>query len=66
MVDYVHLLGRLRDNFFQTQLLTKHHYVEHYPRRIQCFGPLTLVGSDYEVWGKTSFFKNVARHTNCF
>ncbi len=48
---------------FPAQLLPN--YVEHYPQMIQCFGP--LVGQwTMRSEAKHSFFKKVARHTNCF
>ena len=57
-----------RDRFlelFPTKLLPKHHYIEHYPQMIERFGP--LVGQwTMRFEAKHSFFKQVARHTNCF
>lgn len=57
-----------RDRFlelFPAQLLPKHHFLEHYPQLIECFGP--LVGQwTMRFEAKHSFFKKVARHTNCF
>lgn len=57
-----------RDRFlelFPARLLPKHHFLEHYPQMIECFGP--LVGQwTMRFEAKHSFFKKVARHTNCF
>ena len=51
--------------FPDTNLLPKHHYVEHYPQLIRCYGPLVFLWTmRYEA--KHSFFKQVARFTNCF
>ncbi|KAL4006537.1 all-trans-retinol 3,4-desaturase [Sarotherodon galilaeus] len=53
------------DLFPHVNLLPKHHYLEHYPQMIKCFGPLiSLWTMRFEA--KHSFFKQVARHTNCF
>jgi len=50
---------------FPSRLLPKHHFVEHYPQMIKYFGP--LVGQwTMRFEAKHSFFKKVARHTNCF
>lgn len=57
-----------RDRFlelFPARLLPKHHYLEHYPHMIECFGP--LVGQwTMRFEAKHSYFKQVVRHTNCF
>lgn len=51
--------------FPQIKLLPKHHFVEHYPHMIWCFGP--VIGPwTMRFEAKHSFFKQVARHTNCF
>ena len=51
--------------FPHVKLLPKHHYLEHYPQMIRCFGPLiSLWTMRFEA--KHSFFKQVARHSNCF
>ena len=51
--------------FENIKLIPKHHFVEHYPHMIRCFGPLVAVWTmRYEA--KHSFFKQVARYTNCF
>lgn len=55
---YVHL-------FPFAKLLPKHHYIEHYPHMIRCFGPLIALWT-IRFEAKHSFFKQVARHTNCF
>lgn len=50
---------------FPARLLPKHHYLEHYPHLIECFGP--LVGQwTMRFEGKHSFFKKVVRQINCF
>ena len=50
---------------FPERLRPKHHYIEHYPQMIRCFGP--LVGQwTMRFEAKHSFFKQVARQTNCF
>lgn len=47
------------------KILPKHHYLEHYPHLIRCYGPLVgLWALRFEA--KHSFFKQVARHTNNF
>lgn len=56
---------RLQDAFPDLKLRPKHHFIEHYPHLIRCFGPLVYVWTmRYEA--KHSFFKQVARYTNCF
>lgn len=53
------------DLFPHIKLIPKHHFLEHYPQMICCFGPLiSLWTMRFEA--KHSFFKQVARHTNCF
>lgn len=51
--------------FPHIKLLPKHHYLEHYPQMIRCFGPLIALWT-MRFEAKHSFFKQVARHTNCF
>ena len=56
---------RYLELFPHVKLLPKHHYLEHYPQMIRCFGPrIALWTMRFEA--KHSFFKQVARHTNCF
>lgn len=56
---------RYLELFPHVKLLPKHHFLEHYPHMIRCFGPLIgLWTMRFEA--KHSFFKQVARHTNCF
>lgn len=51
--------------FPDARIKPKQHYIEHYPEMIRCFGPLVgLWTMRFEA--KHSFFKQVARHTNCF
>lgn len=47
------------------QLLPKHHFLEHYPEMIRCFGPLIFYWT-LRFEAKHSYFKKVVRHTNCF
>lgn len=57
-----------RDRFmelFPAQLLPKHHYLEHYPQMIECFGPLAGQWT-MRFEAKHSFFREVACHSNCF
>lgn len=51
--------------FPHVKLLPKHHYLEHYPQMIRCFGPLVALWT-MRFEAKHSFFKQVVRHTNCF
>lgn len=46
-------------------LKPKHHYLEHYPHLIRCFGPLVGIWTT-RFEAKHSYFKRVARHTNNF
>ncbi len=56
---------RYLELFPHIKLLPKHHYIEHYPQMIHCFGPLiSLWTMRFEA--KHSFFKQVACHSNCF
>lgn len=56
---------RLRELIPGETLKPKHHYLEHYPHLIMCFGPLVGVWT-IRFEAKHSFFKQVARHTNNF
>lgn len=56
---------RYQELFPSTHLLPKHHFLEHYPYLIQCFGPLVCMWT-MRFEAKHSFFKQLARHTNCF
>lgn len=56
---------RYLDLFPHVKLLPKHHYLEHYPQMIRHFGPLVALWT-MRFEAKHSFFKQVARHTNCF
>ena len=56
---------RYEELFPGVRLLPKHHYLEHYPWMIRCFGPLvTLWTMRFE--SKHSFFKQIVKHTSCF
>ena len=51
--------------FPDVKLIPKHHFIEHYPQLIRSWGPLVALWTmRYEA--KHSFFKQVARYTNCF
>ncbi len=56
---------KYQEAFPNQKLLPKHHYLEHYPHMIWCFGPLVGLWT-MRFEGKHSFFKNVAHHTKCF
>ncbi|XP_034087444.1 uncharacterized protein LOC117556249 isoform X1 [Gymnodraco acuticeps] len=56
---------RYLELFPHVKLLPKHHFLEHYPQMIRCFGPLIVLWT-MRFEAKHSFFKQVARHTNCF
>lgn len=56
---------KYQEAFPNRKLLPKHHYLEHYPHMIRCFGPLVGVWT-MRFEGKHSFLKEVARHTKCF
>lgn len=51
--------------FPERKLLPKHHYLEHYPALILRFGPLVSFWT-LRFESKHSYFKQVAKHTNCF
>lgn len=46
-------------------LLPKHHFLEHYPEMIKCFGPLVALWT-MRFEAKHSFFKQIVRHTKNF
>lgn len=56
---------RYLELFPNVKLLPKHHFLEHYPQMIRCFGPLVALWT-MRFEAKHSFFKQVARYTNCF
>ncbi len=57
--------NRFQALFPERKLLPKHHFMEHYPAMIHLFGPpVSFWTMRFEA--KHSFFKQVARHTNCF
>lgn len=56
---------RLQEVFPGLKLLPKHHFLEHYPHMIRCFGPLVGMWT-MRFEAKHSFFKQVVRHTRCF
>ncbi|TKS64894.1 hypothetical protein D9C73_027686 [Collichthys lucidus] len=56
---------RHQELFPNIRLLPKHHYLEHYPALIRLFGPLIHKWT-LRFEAKHSFFKQIARHTNCF
>ncbi|XP_073718055.1 uncharacterized protein [Misgurnus anguillicaudatus] len=57
--DHRHMLQEVFPDF---TLLPKHHYVEHYPDLIQCFGPLVHLWT-MRFEGKHRFFKRVVHDT---
>ena len=56
---------RLLEHDLGVTVKPKHHYLEHYPHLIRCFGPLLGVWT-IRFEAKHCFFKQVARHTNHF
>ncbi|KAI2644609.1 Shikimate kinase [Labeo rohita] len=55
---------RYQESFPDIKLLPKHHHLEHYPEMVKSFDPLVhLWRMRFEA---KQFFKQVARHTNCF
>lgn len=56
---------RFKELFPETNLLPKHHFLEHYPQLICEFGPLVALWT-MRFEAKHSFFKRVVRHTTCF
>lgn len=55
----------LREVFPEFTLLHKHHYLEHYPDLICCFGPLVHLWT-MRFEGKHRFFKRVVHNTQNF
>lgn len=51
--------------FPHERLLPKHHFLEHYPQLIECFGPVVGLWT-IRFESKHSFFKRVVRHTPNF
>lgn len=51
--------------FPDQRLLPKHHFLEHYPEMIKCFGPLVSLWT-MRFEAKHSFFKQVVRHIHNF
>ena len=51
----------LHDAFEDFHFKPKHHFVEHYPHLMRCFGPLVQCYT-LRFEGKHSFFKKVIRH----
>lgn len=51
--------------FPEAKLLSKHHFLEHYPELIKAFGPLVALWT-MRFEAKHSFFKRLVRHTSCF
>lgn len=56
---------RYQELFPEQRLLPKHHFLEHYPEMIKCFGPLVSLWT-MRFEAKHSFFKQVVRHLNNF
>ncbi len=56
---------RYQELFPTVKLLPKHSFLEHYPEMVKSFGPLVHLWT-MRFEAKHSFFKQVARHTNCF
>lgn len=52
----------LQEVFPEFTLLPKHHYVEHYPELIKCFGPLVHLWT-MRFEGKHRFFKRIVHDT---
>jgi hypothetical protein len=55
----------LQEVFPEFRLLPKHHYLEHYPDLIRCFGPLVHLWT-MRFEGKHRFFKRVIHDTQNF
>lgn len=55
----------LQDTFPNLKLRPKHHYVEHYPHLIRCFGPLVELWT-FRFEAKHSYFKGVVRDVHNF
>lgn len=62
ILDHRQLLQEVFPDF---KLLPKHHFVEHYPHLIRCFGPLVHLWT-MRFEGKHRFFKRVVHHTQNF
>lgn len=60
--DHRHMLQEVFPDF---RLRPKHHYVEHYPDLIRCFGPLVNLWT-MRFEGKHRFFKRVVHDTQNF
>ena len=67
-----YLQSKIRDHrqmllevFPQFRLRPKHHYIEHYPELIRCFGPLVHLWT-MRFEGKHRFFKRVVHDTQNF
>ncbi|XP_051813199.1 uncharacterized protein LOC127536542 isoform X3 [Acanthochromis polyacanthus] len=56
---------RFQELFPTVRLLPKHHFLEHYPRLIRCFGPLLSVWT-MRFEAKHKYFKQIVKHTSCF
>ena len=56
---------RYQELFPEQKLLPKHHFLEHYPEMIKCFGPLVSLWT-MRFEAKHSFFKQAVRHINNF
>lgn len=56
---------RYQELFPGVRLRPKHHYLEHYPQMIRCFGPLVALWT-MRFEAKHSFFKQIVKHTSCF
>lgn len=56
---------RYEELFPGVRLLPKHHYLEHYPQMIRCFGPLVALWT-MRFEAKHRFFKQIVKHTSCF
>lgn len=56
---------KFQEVFPDVKLIPKHHFIEHYPQLIRSWGPLVALWT-MRFEAKHSFFKQVARYTNCF
>lgn len=56
---------RYQELFPGVRVRPKHHYLEHYPHMIRCFGPLVALWT-MRFKSKHSFFKQIVKHTSCF
>ncbi len=56
---------RFQEVFPDVKLIPKQHFLEHYPELIKSYGPLVHLWT-MRFESKHSFFKQVARLTNCF